>query len=93
MTGIPLAVAIFGGRVGWGEVVLILGVLLLLFGARKLPEIARAIGKSLKEFKKATKDVKKELTADDDTDDDNPPYPPESRASQKENHDEDSSRN
>jgi sec-independent protein translocase protein TatA len=37
--------------VGWPELLLILAALLLLFGARKLPEIARSLGKSSKEFK------------------------------------------
>ena len=64
------------GRLGWPEIILILAVFLLLFGAKRLPEIARAIGKSMKEFKKATKDVKKELSVDD-LDDDIPPYPPQ----------------
>jgi sec-independent protein translocase protein TatA len=36
---------------GWPEMLLILAALLLLFGARKLPEIARSLGKSTKEFK------------------------------------------
>ena len=40
------------GKIGWGEMLLLLIVLLLLFGAKKLPELARALGKSLNEFKK-----------------------------------------
>lgn len=43
-------------RFGWQEIVLILVVLLLLFGARKIPEIARSLGKSLSEFKKGQKE-------------------------------------
>lgn len=39
-------------RLGWVEIVLILLVILLLFGARKLPDLARALGRSLNEFKK-----------------------------------------
>ena len=39
-------------RIGWQEIVLILAVLLLIFGAKKIPEIARSLGKSLNEFKK-----------------------------------------
>ena len=39
-------------RIGPGEIILILAVLLLLFGAKKIPEIARSLGKSLGEFKK-----------------------------------------
>jgi sec-independent protein translocase protein TatA len=36
---------------GWPELLLILAALLLLFGARKLPEIAKSLGKSTQEFK------------------------------------------
>jgi sec-independent protein translocase protein TatA len=39
-------------RIGPGEIILILAVLLLLFGAKRIPEIARSLGKSLGEFKK-----------------------------------------
>ena len=39
-------------RIGWQEILLFLVILLLLFGAKKLPELARALGKSLSEFKK-----------------------------------------
>ncbi len=45
--------AVFGMG-GW-EMVLILAVVLLLFGARKLPELARGLGQGVREFKKATK--------------------------------------
>ncbi len=50
------------GRFGVPELVLILFILLLLFGASKLPEIARSIGQSIKEFKKSmgNKDAKSE---------------------------------
>ena len=46
-------------NVGWPELVLILLVLLLLFGAGRLPEIARQLGKAIQEFKKALKDAGK----------------------------------
>jgi sec-independent protein translocase protein TatA len=39
-------------RIGPWEIILVLAVLLLLFGAKKIPEIARSLGKSLNEFKK-----------------------------------------
>ena len=42
--------------VGWPELVIVLVVLLLLFGAKRLPEIARSVGKSTKEFKKGIRD-------------------------------------
>jgi sec-independent protein translocase protein TatA len=48
-------------RIGMGELVVILLVVLLLFGAARLPEIARALGKSIKEFKKGTKEVEDEI--------------------------------
>ena len=56
-------------RFGWTEILVILVVILLLFGARRLPELARSIGKSLKEFKKGMKDVTDHVNDDDDDDD------------------------
>src|SRR5262245_58577278 len=47
---------------GW-EIVLILAVVLGLFGAKKLPELAKGLGSGIKEFKKATRDVTDELNA------------------------------
>jgi sec-independent protein translocase protein TatA len=46
---------------GW-EIVLILAVVLILFGAKKLPELAKGLGSGIKEFKKATREVSDELT-------------------------------
>lgn len=51
----------FISGLGWGEVVLILAVVLLLFGAKKLPELARGLGQGIKEFKKATHDVQEDI--------------------------------
>lgn len=48
-------VAIFQ-QLGLPEILLILGVLVLLFGARKLPELARSLGRSTKEFKSGMKE-------------------------------------
>ena len=48
-------------KFGMGELVVILLIILLLFGASKLPEIARALGKSIKEFKKAGKEIKDDI--------------------------------
>ena len=45
-----------GGFGGW-EVILVLAVVVLLFGAKKLPELAKGLGQGIKEFKKATNEV------------------------------------
>jgi sec-independent protein translocase protein TatA len=47
-------------RIGMGELIVILIIVLLLFGAARLPEIAKSLGKSIKEFKKAMKDTDEE---------------------------------
>ena len=47
--------------IGWQEIVLIFLFLLLLFGAKRLPELARGLGKGIREFKGAVKDVEDEL--------------------------------
>jgi sec-independent protein translocase protein TatA len=44
------------GMLGGWEMVLILAVVLILFGARKLPELAKGLGQGIKEFKKAATD-------------------------------------
>jgi sec-independent protein translocase protein TatA len=55
----PLA---FIGSLGTPEIILIFVVILLLFGAKKLPELARGVGKSMGEFKKAREDFEREIT-------------------------------
>lgn len=52
---------IFAGFIGGWELVLILAVVLILFGAKKLPELARGLGQGIKEFKKASTDITSEL--------------------------------
>lgn len=51
---------------GGPEVVLIVLVVLLLFGAKKIPELARGMGKGIKEFKDASKEIRKEIESADD---------------------------
>ena len=60
---------------GW-EIVLILAVVLILFGAKKLPELAKGLGSGIKEFKKATREVTEEITSSMD---ETPPPPPPKR--------------
>lgn len=56
-----LATLLFLGSIGGTEVFVIIFVLLLFFGAKKLPELAKGLGKGIKEFKDATKDVKENI--------------------------------
>lgn len=49
------------GGIGAQELLLILLVLLLLFGAKKIPEIAKGLGKSVSEFKKGMRDIEEEV--------------------------------
>jgi sec-independent protein translocase protein TatA len=46
---------------GSQEMILIFLALLLLFGAKKIPELARGLGKGIREFKDATKDVRENI--------------------------------
>ncbi len=46
---------------GWPEIILILIVVLLLFGANRIPEIARSLGKATKEFKRARDEFADEI--------------------------------
>lgn len=47
-------------NVGFGELVVILGIALLLFGAKRLPEIAKGLGQSVQAFKKGMRDTMSE---------------------------------
>lgn len=51
----------FAWAPGGLEVVLILVVILILFGAKKIPELAKGLGQGIKEFKKATREVTDEI--------------------------------
>jgi sec-independent protein translocase protein TatA len=53
------------GGIGAQELLLILLVLLLLFGAKKIPEIAKGLGKSVSEFKKGMRDIEDEIKKED----------------------------
>jgi len=65
---------------GMGQIILILLVVLLMFGAKKLPDLAKGLGQGIKEFKKATRDIQDEVTKAAKEDDEPPsrPAPPDS---------------
>ena len=62
------------GGIGTWEILLIFLVALLLFGARRIPEIAKGLGKGITEFRRAVRDVKEEIETSVDT----APTPPPS---------------
>lgn len=61
------------------EIFVVVFLILLLFGAKKLPELARGMGKAMKEFKKATKDVEEDIRTAMEED----PEPPTPRKESK----------
>lgn len=52
--------AFFGGA-GTGEIMVVLLVLLLLFGARRLPELARSLGRAIEEFRRTAQDLTRDV--------------------------------
>jgi sec-independent protein translocase protein TatA len=49
------------GSIGGQELFLILLIVLVFFGAKKLPELAKGLGQGIREFRKAAKDVQEEV--------------------------------
>ena len=56
---------IFG--LGTGEIILIVLVFLLLFGAKRIPDLMKSMGKGVKSFKEGMKEVEKEINTPDET--------------------------
>ncbi len=54
-----------GAKIGIWEILLVLAVALIIFGPSKLPELGRSIGNGLREFRKATKDLKDTISFDE----------------------------
>lgn len=53
------------GNLGAPELILIVLVLLVFFGAKKIPEIAQGFGKGIREFRKASREVQEEIESDE----------------------------
>ena len=74
----------FLGPVGWPEIVIILAIALLLFGGKKLPELARGLGRGLRHFKEEVQGVKSDIGAAIDEDVSVPEDTPEDTSSAEE---------
>ncbi len=58
---ITKSVLLFLGM-GWQEITLLVLVILLFFGAKRIPELARGLGRGIREFKDASKEIKSEIS-------------------------------
>jgi sec-independent protein translocase protein TatA len=54
-----------GGKIGMWELLLVLAVALIVFGPAKLPELGRSIGRGIREFRQASKDIGQSIAIDD----------------------------
>ena len=66
-----IPMAFLGASIGAGEILLILVVILLLFGAQRLPSMARSLGRALEEFRRSANDLTRDILNDNP-----PPRPP-----------------
>jgi sec-independent protein translocase protein TatA len=55
------------GNLGFGELMIILVIVLVLFGAKRIPEISASFGKGIREFKKNVNDVERSITEPEQT--------------------------
>jgi len=62
------------GNLGFPEILIIMVIILLLFGAKRIPEIAGSMGKGIREFKKNINEATREITSETQ-----PPAAPDSR--------------
>ncbi|MCZ7555412.1 MAG: twin-arginine translocase TatA/TatE family subunit [Bacteroidia bacterium] len=54
----------FGNIGGW-EILIVVLLILIFFGAKKIPELAQGLGKGIKEFRKAAKDIQDDISLDE----------------------------
>jgi len=52
------------GNIGATEIILIVLFVLIFFGAKKIPELAQGLGKGIREFKKATREIEDDITSE-----------------------------
>jgi len=57
---------------GWQEILLIVVIILLLFGAKRIPEVMRSIGRGVRELKQGMKDIDKDEPEKEHKDDEGP---------------------
>lgn len=57
-----ISVLLFLGSLGTTEMLMIALVILLFFGAKRIPELARGLGRGIREFKDASKEIKSEIS-------------------------------
>jgi sec-independent protein translocase protein TatA len=69
------SLAFLSGQVGPVEVIVVLGVILLFFGARRLPELSRSLGRSLSEFKRGRSEGMLDKSDDEPSKDETPEKP------------------
>ncbi|MCL4547247.1 MAG: twin-arginine translocase TatA/TatE family subunit [Bacteroidetes bacterium] len=50
------------GNLGFGEILIILFIVILLFGGKKIPDLAKSLGEGIRQFKKAVNDGEKDTT-------------------------------
>lgn len=51
--------------IGWQELIIVLVIILVIFGPKRLPEMGRSLGKGIREFKKSTSEIQEQLTAEE----------------------------
>ncbi len=51
--------------IGWQELIIVLVIVLVIFGPKRLPEVGRSLGKGIREFKKSTSEIQEQLTAEE----------------------------
>ncbi len=60
------SILLFLGNLGAPEIILVVLLVVFLFGGKKIPELARGLGKGIREFKDASREVRDEITRDSD---------------------------